>query len=304
MMETGTIRRPKQIRSNTNPTMLPDTGKWNRCWMASPIIKNTYNINTCKIIRMTFTSSAALQSEQLPPFWCLLLGWFWGIALLSFYMIVLYKYNNWFSHITTCIYSVNVHLYYTSIYDVVNAGDWNRERERLQNQNPVELIEYELTTFIRRAVYLDQSEKRTGNLERSSYLLLRQLDEFGPARVKELAESFKLDISTLSRQAAALEAKEPHLSFLRPVWWESQPVYHYKTRQTTIKSRSAKAPWTLWTDAERMVNTGKRDVRRAAAAYEQGFYRLTAEKPMVRWNSMGFSYGQRLSASFGGSPSH
>lgn len=159
--------------------MLPDTGKWNRCWMASPIIKNTYNINTCKIIRMTFTSSAALQSEQLPPFWCLLLGWFWGIALLSFYMIVLYKYNNWFSHITTCIYSVNVHLYYTSIYDVVNAGDWNRERERLQNQNPVELIEYELTTFIRRAVYLDQSEKRTGNLERSSYLLLRQLDEFG-----------------------------------------------------------------------------------------------------------------------------
>ncbi len=41
-----------------------------------------------------------------------------------------------------------------------------------------------------------------------AYLLLRRLDEFGPARVKELAESFKLDISTLSRQAAALESKE------------------------------------------------------------------------------------------------
>lgn len=107
-------------------------------------------------------------------------------------------------------------MYYTSIYDVVNAGDWNRERERLQNQNPVELIEYELTTFIRRAVYLDQSEKRTGNLERSSYLLLRQLDEFGPARVKKLAESFKLDISTLSRQAAALEAKELIYRFSDP----------------------------------------------------------------------------------------
>lgn len=93
-------------------------------------------------------------------------------------------------------------MYYTSIYDVVNAGDWNRERERLQNQNPVELIEYELTTFIRRAVYLDQSEKRTGNLERSSYLLLRQLDEFGPARVKELAESFKL--------AYLLKTSQPH----------------------------------------------------------------------------------------------
>ncbi|ARW37359.1 MULTISPECIES: MarR family winged helix-turn-helix transcriptional regulator [Bacillus] len=78
----------------------------------------------------------------------------------------------------------------------------------MSKQDPIELIEYELTTFIRRAVYLDNSDRKIGNLERASYLLLRQLDEFGPARVKELAESFKLDISTLSRQAAALEAKE------------------------------------------------------------------------------------------------
>lgn len=82
--------------------------------------------------------------------------------------------------------------------------------------NPVELIEYELTTFIRRAVYIDNSEKKIGNLERSAYLLLRQLDEFGPARVKELAESFKLDISTVSRQAAALEAKELIIRFSDP----------------------------------------------------------------------------------------
>ncbi|CJI56240.1 Uncharacterised protein [Streptococcus pneumoniae] len=56
-----------------------------------------------------------------------------------------------------------------------------------------------------------------------------------------------------------------------------------------------------------MVNTGKRDVWRAAAAYEQGFYRLTAEKPMVRWNSMGFSimvrdYLHRLAAAQATSP--
>ncbi|MCM3772734.1 MULTISPECIES: MarR family winged helix-turn-helix transcriptional regulator [Priestia] len=78
----------------------------------------------------------------------------------------------------------------------------------MQEKNSIELIEYELTTFIRRAVYLDNSENKIGNLERSAYLLLRQLDEFGPARVKELAEAFKLDISTLSRQAAALENKK------------------------------------------------------------------------------------------------
>lgn len=86
----------------------------------------------------------------------------------------------------------------------------------MEKSNPVELIEYELTTFIRRAVYMDNSEKKIGNLERSAYLLLRQLDEFGPARVKELAESFKLDISTVSRQAAALEAKELIIRFSDP----------------------------------------------------------------------------------------
>ncbi|WP_050180262.1 MarR family winged helix-turn-helix transcriptional regulator [Domibacillus robiginosus] len=86
----------------------------------------------------------------------------------------------------------------------------------MEKRNPVERIEYELTTFIRRAVYLDNSEKKIGNLERSAYLLLRQLDEFGPARVKELAESFKLDISTVSRQAAALEAKELIIRFSDP----------------------------------------------------------------------------------------
>ncbi|SDN43729.1 DNA-binding transcriptional regulator, MarR family [Fictibacillus solisalsi] len=77
----------------------------------------------------------------------------------------------------------------------------------MNNKNAVERIEYELTTFIRRAVYIDNSENKIGNLERASYLILRQLDEFGPARVKELAESFKLDISTLSRQAGALGGK-------------------------------------------------------------------------------------------------
>ncbi|WHY72361.1 MarR family winged helix-turn-helix transcriptional regulator [Fictibacillus enclensis] len=77
----------------------------------------------------------------------------------------------------------------------------------MNNKNAVERIEYELTTFIRRAVYIDNSENKIGNLERASYLILRQLDEFGPARVKKLAESFKLDISTLSRQAGALEGK-------------------------------------------------------------------------------------------------
>ncbi|MFI8684512.1 MarR family winged helix-turn-helix transcriptional regulator [Rossellomorea sp. NPDC077527] len=78
----------------------------------------------------------------------------------------------------------------------------------MSEENSIERIEYELTTLIRKAVFRDQSERKIGILERSAYLLMRKLDEHGPSRLKELAEAFQLDISTLSRQASALEAKE------------------------------------------------------------------------------------------------
>lgn len=69
----------------------------------------------------------------------------------------------------------------------------------------IKLIEYELTTLIRRAVYLDQN-KKIGKLDRALYLLLRHLEENGPANTKTLANEFKLDISTVSRQTTTLEA--------------------------------------------------------------------------------------------------
>ncbi|MGG4168987.1 MarR family transcriptional regulator [Rossellomorea vietnamensis] len=78
----------------------------------------------------------------------------------------------------------------------------------MSKENSIKRIEYELTTLIRKAVFRDQSDRKIGILERSAYLLMRQLDEQGPSRLKQLAEAFQLDISTLSRQAAALEAKK------------------------------------------------------------------------------------------------
>lgn len=69
----------------------------------------------------------------------------------------------------------------------------------------IKLIEYELTTLIRRAVYLDQN-KKIGKLDRALYLLLRHLKENGPANTKTLANEFKLDISTVSRQTTTLES--------------------------------------------------------------------------------------------------
>ncbi|QHT48775.1 MarR family transcriptional regulator [Bacillus sp. SB49] len=68
----------------------------------------------------------------------------------------------------------------------------------------VEVIERQVTDFIRRIVL---TEKQDDSLERSAYILLRQLTTYGPAGVKALSEDLHLDVSTISRQAAALVAK-------------------------------------------------------------------------------------------------
>lgn len=68
----------------------------------------------------------------------------------------------------------------------------------------IELIEQQVNDFIRRIV---MTEKRKDSLDRSAYILLHQLSSNGPAGVKTLAEELHLDISTVSRQAAALVAK-------------------------------------------------------------------------------------------------
>jgi len=74
------------------------------------------------------------------------------------------------------------------------------------HKKDLEMIELELTILIRRSTFLS-SHKKFGNLDRSAYLLLRRLADLGPAGVKVLAKEFQLDISTISRQVAALEQK-------------------------------------------------------------------------------------------------
>ncbi|MBV7504746.1 MarR family transcriptional regulator [Bacillus sp. sid0103] len=70
----------------------------------------------------------------------------------------------------------------------------------------IEMIELELAVFIRRITSIS-SNKKLGNLDRSAYLILHRIKTKGAVGVKVLAEEFKLDISTVSRQAAALEHK-------------------------------------------------------------------------------------------------
>lgn len=68
-----------------------------------------------------------------------------------------------------------------------------------------EKIQFELSTLVRYITSVTDKRKRT--LDRSGYLLLYRLYARGAAGVKNLAEEFHLDISTVSRQAAALETK-------------------------------------------------------------------------------------------------
>jgi DNA-binding MarR family transcriptional regulator len=70
-------------------------------------------------------------------------------------------------------------------------------------EKDLELIDYELVVLIRRA----SLDKELGGLDRSTYTLLTQLSMNGPIGVKALANEFRLDISTISRQTSVLEAK-------------------------------------------------------------------------------------------------
>lgn len=70
----------------------------------------------------------------------------------------------------------------------------------------LETIEIELAILIRRASLITTCNK-CGSLDRSAYLLLGQITSHGATGVKALADESHLDISTVSRQAAALEQK-------------------------------------------------------------------------------------------------
>lgn len=70
----------------------------------------------------------------------------------------------------------------------------------------LETIELEMAVLYRRITTVTASRKN-GNLDRSAYLLLHRIGVHGAIGVKSLADEFQLDISTVSRQAAALEQK-------------------------------------------------------------------------------------------------
>jgi DNA-binding MarR family transcriptional regulator len=75
------------------------------------------------------------------------------------------------------------------------------------DEHSLKSIELEMAILVRRITSIT-SDKKIENLDRSAYLLLHQISAHGSAGVKALAEEFHLDISTVSRQASALEQKD------------------------------------------------------------------------------------------------
>jgi DNA-binding MarR family transcriptional regulator len=69
----------------------------------------------------------------------------------------------------------------------------------------VSLLEQELTLLARHQLSSAQHTPDLG-LDRSGYQLLTRL-ELGPLTLKQLAEAFRLDISTVNRQIASLRRK-------------------------------------------------------------------------------------------------
>lgn len=68
-------------------------------------------------------------------------------------------------------------------------------------------IEYELTLLSRHFLHSQQRTPGT-QLDRSGYLLLGRLQLEGPMSLRELAEAFRLDVSTVNRQVNALRRKQ------------------------------------------------------------------------------------------------
>lgn len=72
------------------------------------------------------------------------------------------------------------------------------------NQDSLQTIEHEIALLVRLTTAY---KPRFGNLDRSEYLLLSELEKHSPLAINTLAEKLQLSLSTASRQVATLETK-------------------------------------------------------------------------------------------------
>lgn len=71
--------------------------------------------------------------------------------------------------------------------------------------DPVDLIETEMTRLTRTIALLSRPPEADGGLDRAGYLLLRTLERIGPASINTIASAVGLDGSTVTRQVSAMK---------------------------------------------------------------------------------------------------
>lgn len=84
---------------------------------------------------------------------------------------------------------------------------WHMQRDEYSDvAGAIERIEQELTLLVRRAQKVTlRGAGHEGPVERATYAILCRLHDAGAQRPGALADHFRLDASTISRQVAALE---------------------------------------------------------------------------------------------------
>ncbi|WP_150274983.1 MarR family winged helix-turn-helix transcriptional regulator [Paenibacillus tepidiphilus] len=73
-------------------------------------------------------------------------------------------------------------------------------------QGSIAAIELEMALLVRQLIAMT-TYKKNGSLDRAAYLLLHHIVSSPGSGVKTIADEFHLDISTVSRQVAALEQR-------------------------------------------------------------------------------------------------
>lgn len=84
-----------------------------------------------------------------------------------------------------------------------------------RENDSVEAVEHAMLILSR---FLESAQKEVGTLTRAAYLLLGEIvQNGGPLSINDLAQALQLDISTISRQVAALESSGLAERFSNPM---------------------------------------------------------------------------------------
>jgi DNA-binding MarR family transcriptional regulator len=86
-----------------------------------------------------------------------------------------------------------------------SAVSHRRSLRNMAADDPVDVIETEMTRLARTIALLGRPPESETGLDRAGYLLLRTLEKIGPASINTIAAAIGLDGSTVTRQVSAMK---------------------------------------------------------------------------------------------------